>query len=241
MGRPVSTGKSHNKNSLTYRSKHGNKPTKPTGKQTTLTSLFKENVPKENTIDDDAGGPSNNNDTELTDTEVEQEASSVTTDIESDTESTHNTKEGINEFVKIDGRSYLAWHQSQQKWENLYPCYFYSASKQGWLCKICSENSTHGDEFWRSQAVKMGEHPGRLFSGHLNSDKHKNALKRQQESKQLLKKGSIYQRIHTGVHTQNLKIRQQNRTVIKKFLKTTYFVARKKWAVRELFGYYSFS
>ena len=34
----------------------------------------------------------------------------------------------------------------------------------------------------------MGEHPGHLFLGHLKSDKHINALKRQQENKQLLKR-----------------------------------------------------
>ena len=45
--------------------------------------------------------------------------------------------------------------------------------------------------------------------------------------------------MHTGIHTQALKIKQQNRTVIKKFLKTVYsvyFVASKKWAVRENFS-----
>ena len=113
---------------------------------------------------------------------------------------------------------------------------FYSASKQGWLCKIYGEYSIHGDAFWRTEAVKMGEHPGRLFSGHIKSGKHSNALKRQQETKQLLKQGSIYKQLHTGVHTQAVKTKRRNRAVIKKFLKTTYFVACKKWAVRENFS-----
>ena len=104
----------------------------------------------------------------------------------------------------------MAWHQSQQKWESLYPCYFYSANKQEWLCKACGENRIHGDEFWQTEAIKMGEHPGHLLSGHLKSDKHTNALQRQQETKELLKKDSIYsiyKQLHTGVHTQALKIK----------------------------------
>ena len=34
----------------------------------------------------------------------------------------------------------------------------------------------------------MGEHPGSLFSVHLKSDKYAHALKRQQETQQLLKR-----------------------------------------------------
>ena len=51
----------------------------------------------------------------------------------------------------------------------------------------------------------MGEHPGRLFLGHLKIDKHTSAQKRQQETKQILKKDSIYKQLHTDPHTQALK------------------------------------
>ena len=229
MGRPVSTGKSHDKKAITYRSKQGNKASKSSGKQTTLTNLFKTSLPKENQMNDEEAGPSNLNVTEL-----ELEASSIT-DNDGDSDGSHATDECVNESAKLDGRSYLAWHKSQQKWESLYPCLFYSASKQGWLCNICGEYSVHGDAFWRTEAVKMEEHPGRLFSGHIKSNKHSNALKRQQETKQLLKQGSIYKQLRSGLHTQALKTKRRNCAVIKKFLKTTYFVARKKWAVRENF------
>ena len=83
---------------------------------------------------------------------------------------------------------WLCLVSSQQKWESLYPCYFYSASKQGWLAEVCGEYGIYGDEFWQSEAVKMGEHPRSLFSVHLKSDKYANALKRQQETQQLLKR-----------------------------------------------------
>lgn len=70
-------------------------------------------------------------------TEVEQKASSLTTDNDSecDTDGSYVTEKCINDSAKPDGRSNLAWHHSQQNWESLYPCYFYSASKQVWLCK----------------------------------------------------------------------------------------------------------
>ena len=126
MGRPVSTSKSHNKKALTYQSKQGNKASKLPEKQTTLTNLFKTSLPKENQMDDEEAGPSNLNVTEL-----EQEASSITTDNDGDSDGSHATDECVNESAKLDGCSYLAWHQSQQKWESLYPCLFYSASKQG--------------------------------------------------------------------------------------------------------------
>ena len=100
MGGPVSTGKSHNKKALTYQSKQGNKASKSSGKQTTLTNLFKTSLPKENQMDDEEPGPSNLNVTKL-----EQEASSITTDNNSDSDGSNATDECVNESAKLDGRS----------------------------------------------------------------------------------------------------------------------------------------
>ena len=74
-----------------------------TGKQTTLTNLFKTSLPKENRLDDNAG-PSN-----LNVTEVELEASSSTTnnDSECDIDSSQATDECVNESAKVDGCLYL--------------------------------------------------------------------------------------------------------------------------------------
>ena len=43
------------------------------------------------------------------------------------------------ENPKKDGRGLLTTHQAQAKWEELYPFVFYSASSQGWFCKICQQ------------------------------------------------------------------------------------------------------
>ena len=47
--------------------------------------------------------------------------------------------------------------------------------------------------------------------------------------------GSVYKQSLTGVKSQGQKRKRRNRAVIKKFLKTGYFLARRKWAVRENF------
>ena len=93
----------HNKKAFTYQWKQGNKPKKLTGKQTTLTNLFKTSLPKENRLDDNAG-PSN-----LNVSEVELEASSSTTnnDSECDIDSSQATDECVNESAKVDGCLYL--------------------------------------------------------------------------------------------------------------------------------------
>ena len=134
----------------------------------------------------------------------------------------------------IGGRLYLVVHQSREKWENLYPFLFFSSSKNGWLCIVCSEYG-EGDEFWRTKGVKQGEHPNGTFFTHEKSKKHTKAVSKRAEVKRFFSKRNIYKQIYQGAETENQKTKQGNRRVIKKFLKTSYFLAREKWAVRENF------
>ena len=53
--------------------------------------------------------------------------------------------------------------------------------------------------------------------------------------KRFFSKRSIYKQIYQGAETENQKTKQRNRRIIKKFLKASYFLACKKWAVRENF------
>ena len=69
---------------------------------------------------------------------------------------------------ELDGRPYLLIHQSQEKWENVYPLLFFSEGKSVWLCSVCSKYG-NGDEFWRTNAVKQEEHPKRIFERHQKS------------------------------------------------------------------------
>ena len=56
-----------------------------------------------------------------------------------DHEQSDNSSEEIEDNSEInpkDRHSVLAAHQAQVKWKQLYPFSFYSASSQGWFCKI---------------------------------------------------------------------------------------------------------
>ena len=63
-----------------------------------------------------------------------------------------------------------------------------------------------------------------------------NAIKKKQQLKTMLTKGTIYKQIRDATTRQSDSTKKRNRRVIKKFLKTTYFIARRKWAVRENFS-----
>lgn len=52
----------------------------------------------------------------------------------------------------------------------------------------------------------------------------------------MLKKGSIYKLLYNGAGKTNRKTKERNKRVIKKFLMTSYFIARKNWAIRENFS-----
>ena len=55
----------------------------------------------------------------------------------------------------------LAAHQAQARWEVLQRFAFYSASSQGWFCKIDQQygKGVH----WVSEAINSGEHPRRYI------------------------------------------------------------------------------
>ena len=82
----------------------------------------------------------------------------------------------------------------------------------------------------------MWEHPNKTFECHLASTKHKTALQKRLEVRRVLAKGNVYKQAVRGSQIVKAKRRLQNRSVIKKIMKTVYFIARKKWAVRENFA-----
>ena len=142
------------------------------------------------------------------------------------------TKDDIDseENPKKDGRGLLAAHQAQRKWEELYTFAFYSASSRGWFCKICRQygEGTH----WVSEVAHFGEHPKRYLERRHNGNTHKNAVKQKHLFQRMRAKGSIYKQIVTCVENSNQNIVECSRRVIKKFMKTVYFFARKQFAIR---------
>ena len=79
------------------------------------------------------------------------------------------------------------------------------------------------------------EHPTEMFTGHLASDKHKKAVSNKTLSVAMLSKGNIKAQITTGGANAAIELKERNRCVIIKFIKTVYFMARKKWAVKNYF------
>ena len=69
-----------------------------------------------------------------------------------------------------------------------------------------------------------------FFNEHTNSDKHKKALRNKQEVKITLSKGNAVCQLMKGMENKTEKDRRKNGPLIKKFLKTVYFMAKQKWA-----------
>ena len=51
----------------------------------------------------------------------------------------------------------------------------------------------------------------------------------------MLSKGNVVRQLTKGMENKTENNRRKNRTLIKKFLKTVYFMAKQKWAVKNNF------
>ena len=123
--------------------------------------------------------------------------------------------------------SYFSAHQIHEKWESKFSFAIYSTKERGWFCKVCAEYS-EGTEQWKTVAVKLHEHPTRTFWAHEDSKKHVYASKKQREVRKILTNGTIYKQMIDGEKRQTVGTREKNRRLIKKFIKTAYYVAIKK-------------
>ena len=135
---------------------------------------------------------------------------------------------------KCDGRSEEKLHFTV-KWELKYAWAYYSSAKGGWLCKTCEEYSDSHDEHWKTIPRKHDQHPGLFFREHLSCQKHSRAMTNKRDVKMILVRGNIVRQINKGVETKTVKVRERNRRLIKKFIKIIYFLAKKKWAVKNNF------
>ena len=115
---------------------------------------------------------------------------------------------------------------------NQYPWAYFNHSKNGWFFKTCEEHPSAGDAHWKTLPRKHDEHPSQFFFDHENSSKQLNSIKNKREILNVISKGTIVQQIVAGAETQSNASRERNRRLIGKFIKTTYFLTRKKWAVK---------
>ena len=155
-------------------------------------------------------------------------------DTENKNESVNQTEEFIQTSNEIRFEStrvtLLQILQIQTKWKVSFPFAFYSSSKDGYLYKLWSEYGK-GDNFWRFKAVKFHQHSNQVFSKHADNLRHKAT-----EKKYWNLKGIFINKRATTRKSKVKKKRELTRQVIKKIFKKTYFIARKKWAVRETFS-----
>ena len=109
------------------------------------------------------------------------------------------------------------------KWEKKIPWAYYSSNKVG---KTCEEYSDTGDQYWKTLLQKHDEHPYLFFTEHIESTKHIQSVKK--KVKQILKKGGIVRQMLKGVENKTAKEKQNSRKLVNKFIKTAYFIAKKK-------------
>ena len=142
-----------------------------------------------------------------------------------------STKELISEKKIPDGRT-KSTSSIYCKWETKYPWAYFSHSKNGWFCKTCQEYSNTGEAHWKTLPRKYDEHPSQFFFDHENSSKHLNSIKNKREILNVISKGTIVHQMVAGAETQSNASRDCNHRLIGKFIKITYFLTRKKWAVK---------
>ena len=118
-------------------------------------------------------------------------------------------------------------------------------TKYGWLeikndaflCKLCSTlsggipsdiQSCRG--FWVNKPVHITDHFRRSVLNHQHSNLHKANEKILKELKRLkLKKGGIGAQILAGSLKEKEKNTKRNHRIVKKLMKTAFFLIRKKW------------
>ena len=142
-----------------------------------------------------------------------------------------STKELISKKKAPDG-----WTKSTSsvhcKWETKCSWAYFNHSKNGWFCETCEEYSNSGDGHWKTLTRKHNEHPSQFFFDHENSSKHLNSIKNKKEILNVIFKGTIVYQMVAGAETQSNASRDCSHWLIGKFIKTTYFLTRKKWAVK---------
>ena len=68
---------------------------------------------------------------------------------------------------------------SKNKYELLFPDFYYSNIEKGWYCIICSlfAQSIFGPTSFVNKVGDFGDHPNRTVSRHLSSSRHQNGVK----------------------------------------------------------------
>ena len=142
-----------------------------------------------------------------------------------------STKELISKKKAPDGHT-KSTSSIYCKWETKYPWTYFNHSKNIWFYKTCEEYSNTGDAHQKTLRHKHNEHLNQFFFNHENSSKHLNSIKNKKEVLNVISKGTIVHQMVAGAETQTNASRDHKCRLIGKFIKTTYFLTIKKWAVK---------
>ena len=172
MGHLKTTGTSHNKNYLTYISKHV--PPVSTTKQHSVLGILSvprhsdsSSIPRLSRLEEDNDSPIpeslNNESMDISSSKTESEVSSDSNsenncDLQSDPDEENTTVTQNKDKSMEDEHSYLQAHHIQSKRELLFPFAYFSVSQDVWLCKICGEYGD-GNDYWRKKADNLQEYP----------------------------------------------------------------------------------
>ena len=77
--------------------------------------------------------------------------------------------------------------------------------------------------------------PTGTFEGCVQSGKHTNAIRNQPELRQMSVKGCVYEQMHDRERKQMVRTKERNSRVIKKLLKTLYYVVKKEGFTRKFY------
>ena len=142
---------------------------------------------------------------------------------------------GTRSSAVIDGRITDDKLSFTIKWEKRFTWGYYSSYHAGWFCRTCQEYSNSHDQYWKTVPRTHNQHPGVFFSEHENCQKHVRAVNNKSSIKKLLAKGDIVHQISRGAESKTAKEIKNSQNLIKKFIKMIYFLAKKKWGVKNNF------
>ena len=150
----------------------------------------------------------------------------------SDNQCSSSTSETVDNSKSITKTSDLR-KMSHKSYEKQFPQFYYSATEDGWYCKICSSFSDIRitDQAFVNKAGTFGDHPSCRSNKHLSSARHQESLKNKQAYDELSKKNTNVWKLSQKASLSQAALKTtNNRYVIKCFFRVTFLLAKKHWA-----------
>ena len=111
--------------------------------------------------------------------------------------------------------------KSTEKYEILFPDFYYSTSKSGWICNICSSFATEkGDQAFVKRPGNIGDNPTEHFTNHLKTKRRKEATKNKMTYLEMCNRGTnVWKLAQEARLASNTTKIDRNRFVIKSFFR----------------------